>query len=356
MSIPLTSVETRFCRFPGCDRPATSTDGASGRPPEYCDDPAHTRAAAWRARQKVGTVAGQPREEETRPVDAARQRASALRAQVSGMLEVAATQLTSLLEELRTVADPDAAEAQIEAVTTEAAEQVAAAASRASRAEQAQRLAEAERAEADAAATEAAATAGQLQAALGASEAALEFARTEQTDAAEASERRDRAAGDRITELETEIAATAAASAAIAAERDTSLLQVRAAAADLVEAQERIRAAVEHADRADGTVAALRDQLEQLAGDRDQVRRELADTTGMLATVRAERDAAVADVARENTHGSQRVDDVRVTYSEQLAALRTELAAARSLRADASTASPTRAVKSGRPSPTAPTD
>ena len=356
MSVPLTFAETRICRFPGCDRPATSTDGASGRPPEYCDDPPHTRAAAWRARQRAGTEAGQPREEETRPVDAARQRASALRAQVSGMLEAAATQLTSLLEELRTVADPDAAEAQIEAVTTEAAEQVAAAASRASRAEQAQRLAEAEREEADAAAIEAVSAAGELQVALDASGVALDLARTEQTAAAESSARRDQVAENRITELETELAAMAEALAVIAAERDISLLHVEAAAADLVEAQARIRAAVEHADRADGTVAALRDQLQQLAVDRDQIRRELAGATGILATDRAERDAAVADVAREVTHGSQRVDDVRVTYVEQLAALRTELASARSLRADASTASPTRAVRSGRPSPTAPTD
>ena len=353
MSIPLTPVETRICRFPGCDRPATSTDGASGRPPEYCDNPAHTRAAAWRARQRGSTEAGHPREDETRPVDAARQRASALRAQVSGMLEVASTQLTSLLEELRTVADPEAAEAQIEAVTTEAAEQVAAAASRASRAEQAERLAEAERAEADAAATEAAATAGELQVALDASEAALDLARTEHTAAAEASAARDRAAEERIAELETELAAAAEASAVIAAERDTSLLRVEAAAADLVEAQDRIRAAVEHADRADGTVAALRDQLQQLAGDRDQTRLELAEATGILATVRAERDAAVADVTREVTHGSQRVEDVRVTYVEQLAALRTELAAARS---GASMGSLTRAERAGRPSPTSPTD
>ena len=151
---------------------------------------------------------------------------------------------------------------------------------------------------------------------------------------------------------------TAAASAAIAAERDTSLLQVEAAAADLVEAQGRIRAAVEHADRADGTIAALRDQLGQLAVDRDQIRLELADATGILATVRAERDAAVADVAREVTHGSQRVDDVRVTYVEQMAALRTELAAGWTAGPTVSSTpvSPTRAVQSGRPSPTAPTD
>ena len=53
------------------------------------------------------------------------------------------------------VGDTEAAEAQIESVTSEAAGQVAAASARASRAEQAQRRAEADRAEADAAAAEA---------------------------------------------------------------------------------------------------------------------------------------------------------------------------------------------------------
>lgn len=38
------------------------------------------------------------------------------------MVEHLGQQLTALVEELRTVADPDAAEAQIEFVTTEAAE------------------------------------------------------------------------------------------------------------------------------------------------------------------------------------------------------------------------------------------
>jgi len=67
-----------------------------------------------------------------------RQRASELHGQVAGMIEHLGQQIQGLLEELRTVADPEAAELQIEAVTSHAAEQVATATARVSRAEQAQ--------------------------------------------------------------------------------------------------------------------------------------------------------------------------------------------------------------------------
>ena len=78
------------------------------------------------------------------------------------MVEHLGQQLQGLLEELRTVADPETAELQIQAVTSPAAEQVATAEARASRAEQAQRRAEAERAEADGAAEEATALSEQI--------------------------------------------------------------------------------------------------------------------------------------------------------------------------------------------------
>lgn len=71
------------------------------------------------------------------------------------MIEHLGQQLTVLVEELRTVGDPEAAEAQIESVSSEAAEQVAAANASAPRAEQALRRAEAQKDEADAAAEEA---------------------------------------------------------------------------------------------------------------------------------------------------------------------------------------------------------
>jgi len=37
----------RVCRFPQCERPALASLPGVGRPPEYCQDPGHNRAAAW---------------------------------------------------------------------------------------------------------------------------------------------------------------------------------------------------------------------------------------------------------------------------------------------------------------------
>src|SRR5664280_3861578 len=120
----------RVCRFPQCERPALASLPGVGRPPEYCQDPGHNRAAAWRARQrtKAEPATGPAAGESARPVDAARARASEIRGQVTGLLEQLGVQLPALVQELRTLGDPDAAEAQIEAVTSEAQERVAAAA------------------------------------------------------------------------------------------------------------------------------------------------------------------------------------------------------------------------------------
>ena len=157
MSDQVQQTEQRTCRFPGCDRPAAAGDAGTGRPPEYCDDPGHNRAAGWRERQRLkgaGQTDARDARDEARPVEAARQKASELVAQLTGMAELFLDQLPRAIEEIRTAGALDAAEAQIESVTTEAEERIAAAAARASRAEQAQRRAEAEREEADAAALE----------------------------------------------------------------------------------------------------------------------------------------------------------------------------------------------------------
>ncbi|KFF58295.1 hypothetical protein JF66_19600 [Cryobacterium sp. MLB-32] len=160
--------EQRPCRFPGCVRPAVSADSGTGRPPEYCDNDGHNRAAGWRARHRLADELSGNAPDEKRPVDAARQRAGELCDQVAGMAPHLVQQLTAFIDELRIVADPDAAEAQIEAVMAEAAAHIAAATARTSRAEHAGRQAEAERLEADAAACEASARAEQQQAALAA--------------------------------------------------------------------------------------------------------------------------------------------------------------------------------------------
>ncbi|MDH6238234.1 hypothetical protein [Cryobacterium sp. CG_9.6] len=82
------------------------------------------------------------------------------------MIEHLQQQLVLVVDDLQTIADPDAAQAQIESVTADAAEQVASAAARANRAETAMHEAEANRAEADAAAEESAAQVDDLCTAL----------------------------------------------------------------------------------------------------------------------------------------------------------------------------------------------
>ncbi|MBL7492946.1 hypothetical protein I6A62_33680, partial [Frankia sp. AgW1.1] len=43
------------CGYPGCGRPCAPADGP-GRPPAYCDDPAHTRLSAYRRRRELAAL------------------------------------------------------------------------------------------------------------------------------------------------------------------------------------------------------------------------------------------------------------------------------------------------------------
>lgn len=305
MSEPLT--ETRTCRFPGCQRPASLGDG-TGRPPEYCDDPAHTRAAAWRARQRVQDG---PRPVESRPVDAARQRASVITGQVSGMIEHLGQQMAVLLEELRTVGDPEAVEAQLEAVTSEAAEQVVAANARASRAEQAQRRAEAEREEADAAAAEATAETtrlGEELESLRTAHVELEDARSALVAELEELRGEQQRTADALAQTGAELEEARAAVERVLAERDEVRVQLEAAEAARSEAESRAGAAGAEADRLRSTVA---------------------DLTGQVSVLTVEVESARSEVERERAHGDQRVADLRTTYDQQLAQRLEELAQAR---------------------------
>lgn len=323
-------VEKRTCRFPGCQRPPEAPEASTGRPPEYCDDPTHNRASAWRARQQTSDAA--TRAAETRPVDSARQRASEITGQVSGMIEHLGQQLTALVEELRTVGDPEAAEAQIESVSSEAAEQVAAANVRATRAEQAQRRAEAQKDEADAAAEEetraskessqelagvreelAAANAKAEQLVVELSEAQAETAALK-ADLESVRAQLDRAERDRDT----------AAARAEAAESARGAAEQRATGA-----QQRAELEAARADREETAAEAARAQLESLRGDYDTAREAAGELRSRVATVAAERDAARADVDREREHGEQRVKDLHETYVRQIDQLRDDLAQAR---------------------------
>jgi colicin import membrane protein len=341
MSENMFEVAARLCRFPGCQRPAMASDGGTGRPPEYCDDSAHNRASAWRARQRTGEDAA--RVAETRPVDSARQRASEITGQVSGMIEHLGQQLTALVEELRTVGDPGAAEAQIESVASEAAEQVAAANARATRAEQAQRRAEADKDEADAAAEEAVRTGEQLTQDLAGVREELAAAKAREDQLARDLEQAQAAAATAQQEAETEIAGLRTGMEAVRVrlnqvEQEGDAATERAAVEEKarVEAERRAAAAesraesqTARAEREEDAASEARDQLAGARADVEAAREAVAGMRSTAATLTAERDAARADVERERSHGEQRVKDLHDTYTGQITQLRDELTQAR---------------------------
>ena len=326
-------VDQRMCRFPGCGRPAVPADG-TGRPPEYCEDPGHTRAAAWRARQKL---AEGPRPVEAYPVDAARQRASMITGQVTGMIEHLGQQLGVLVEELRTVGDPEAVEAQLEAVSSEAAEQVATANARATRAEQTQRRAEAEKAEADEAAMEATAAVDQLTATL--DQVRLDLAETTQA--------RDQLLDD-----------LAALRAAMAAEQEEAREVQAQLRSDLETAQAELRHTVEQRDAALGRaddiqrgLVAAESRADTATVEAEGLRSTVGELHGVVAGLTAERDAARAEAQRERVHADQRVADLQVTFESQLSQRQAEINQARdeaqahlerAIRAEARGATPKR--------------
>jgi hypothetical protein len=258
------TARTRTCRFPGCDRPTSPAEDGVGRPPEYCDDPTHTRGAAWRARRdaRAATGAAVP-DDLDRPVSMARARAAEYTEQVTGQVLTLTATLNTVLTELRTLGDPDAAAVQIEAVTAEAEQRVAVAAARAARAEQDRGTAEQHRVEADAAAEEATAM---------------------------------------VQALTRQLAAAEQAHAALQAELD----QVRQAhAADL--------------ERLTG-------QLTQARADADEQRAhaeaQAAEARTVTATLTAELGAARQRFEDERAHTETRLADQRAAYEARLADLR----------------------------------
>lgn len=337
--------EQRTCRFPGCDRPAAAGDAGTGRRPEYCDDPAHNRAAAWRERQRLkgaGQLITSSAGDEARPVEAARQKASELVAQLTGMAELFMDQLPRAIEEIRTAGDLDAAEAQIESVTTEAEERIAGAVARASRAEQAQRRAEAEREEADAAAIESTDAVTRLEEELVDVSAQADGFQNEASALQEELDATREAAAAAASESEAAIAVlrNELASlqirleervAVVEGERDHLAEELDTAQAARAEAEERARGAVERAgaeatraDRAEQAATTAREQVDTARGQVDDLRDQIGELRAVEATARAERDAARAEGERERSHGEQRLADMRASFGEQFDELRSE--------------------------------
>lgn len=340
-------VDEKLCRFPGCPLPAAASESGSGRPPEYCDDPAHNRAAAWRERKRLQRLAEtRPPEETARPVQAAQQRAAEITTQLTQLADRFLDQLPKALEELRTLGDLTAAEAQIATVQSEAQEQIAAASARAVRAEQAQRAAEAERDEADAAAAEASEEAERsaeiLREALAATakaeesrqdaQAALETAEATAAAAAKAAAATIASLESRIEEMTSERAALTEKLEKAQAEHASAVQRRRSetARADHAEKamarlQEQLiaekKAAEKAAASAEATASGLRTQRDAAREQVDALRDQVADLRGSEAAAKADRDATRAELDRERVHAAERLDDLRAAHRAQVAQL-----------------------------------
>ena len=218
------------CRYPGCAGPARLKDPAAPGPrPGYCEQevpedrgdgtPVLVRHTAMTAFRRRAQLAGQPGQD--RPVTAAVSRAAAIRddaiaamSRLGAQLSAALDQLAVLGGQLAAAGDPEAAEAQAEAVRAETAAQLEQA-----RAETASQAVARHAAELDAA--EARAAAAQALAAAEAEAAARQHAEQRARDVGRALHDERQAAAARIAEAE-------AAVTAARAERDTAAGRRRA--------------------------------------------------------------------------------------------------------------------------------
>lgn len=202
--------DLRLCKFPGCTRPAEPATGEPGRPVEYCDDPQHTAARAWQARQRGRSQRGVVQEDMGRPVSMATARAGVLRDELVQAFQQLQDLLSRTVETLQDMTDPDAAAAQLETASAEAAARVA-------EAEVAQRHAESSARDA-------------VEAARLADLAAVEF----EEKLAQAVAERDEALQVRDEALE-QLHAAEAASAALKEQLDSTRAESEARAARCVE-------------------------------------------------------------------------------------------------------------------------
>ena len=144
------------CKYPGCGHPAAPA-GGTGRPPEYCAGRGHTRVSAWRERRRLaaeqaGTTISPV--EDASPLTMAKMTEAELLRSLRAEADRIAALGAGLRDRIDTLADPTAAEAEVEAIRAAAEQRAAAAEARAAAAEQRAAQAEQFRAEADAAAEE----------------------------------------------------------------------------------------------------------------------------------------------------------------------------------------------------------
>jgi len=255
---------------------------------------------------------------EQRPVDAARQRASELHGQVAGMIEHLGQQLQALVVDLRTVGDPEAAELQIEAVTSQAAEQVATAAGQplVCLFESSTELLVQRRGLLSSSVGLGALGLGaplRLLGPAGTSRAAEDararlIAELADVRAAVDTERQELAA--RLTDLQEKLTFAEARLVEVHGDRDAAVRRAEAAMVAQSEAEQRSRNAVERADAESTRARLAEERAESSRHDLAQADRQAADLRdqvgelrAQLAAITAQRDAAVHEAEREKAHG-----------------------------------------------------
>lgn len=365
------------CRYPWCRNPAEASEATTGRPAGFCDlelpdgRRAHTKGTAFRERKRLeaeasGAGLAAPATvlsdvDETRPHQTASLRGAALldavRAEAKAEHAAAASRLAKwehLVEQLETIADPEAAGVDIETVRSAAAEEVARAQGELAKetkarraAEEKLRIAQADKDEAEAAIVEFdAEKAEQLAAAAAAVETAEAQRAAAQAEAERVKTEADAAvaaAAEEMAALRTETAAQveqaraeaeqvktkAGEDIAAAAEANRVAIEaVRAEAAAAVKAAEQrtadqVKAAEEVAEaKVAEAVEAARKVTEQAAADAERARLD-ADTriaAARSAQVRAEQEQARAETRAEMEKTA--AEKTAAAHAEQLDQLR----------------------------------
>ena len=150
------------CAYPGCENEPRADEYTVGAKPKYCGQPdaltgkPHTALTAFRRRQELRQDGGTAEADDLgRPVTMATARAAELRKGIRADMAALTGKLAELAAQLDRAADPEVAEAQVEAVQAEARQQVADAEAKVAQEAQRRQQAEAEADEARSATLEA---------------------------------------------------------------------------------------------------------------------------------------------------------------------------------------------------------
>jgi chromosome segregation ATPase len=293
-----------------------------GRRPKYCGHVVggvpHTRLTAYRlARNELtlprpGGVAEMMTEshaeegyaDQSRPVSMARMTLEGLLGEVRELVRGHECRMAALVEQVSTavttVADPDAAAAEVAAAHREARTSIDAA--------------EAER---DDAVTRARAAERTAQAAGQARQAAEEIAEKALADLEEAHEQRDQAIRERddlVAEADRVNQEWQRAAGWLAEER-----------AHTGEQRRRVEAAEQQVSRAAGRIEYLSSELAMARGQVEHWQVQAGEHRAELAGVRSELIAAHAALEAEHNYGAQRLADQQARYEDLITELRTQL-------------------------------